>query len=174
MHNTRVIRPTPNVFSTAVLAMICAALIAGCGTSSDPTAEGQTGGPALAYAQCVRAHGVPNFPDPGAGGLIIPNDINPQSPAFMTAQRVCDKLPQAGPAHGASSASRELQLLTLARCMRSHGVPEFADPTSSPPPPSTGNAVGGNGWYLALGTARQRQSPAYRRAAAACGGAGIP
>jgi hypothetical protein len=53
--------------------------------------------------------------------------------------------------------------------MRSHGVPDFADPTSSPPPPSSSNANGGNGWYLALGTAQERQSPTYKRAAAACG-----
>jgi hypothetical protein len=171
----RVIRPTPDVLSTAVLAMICTVVIAGCGSSSGPTGEGPAGGPALAYAQCIRAHGVPNFPDPsGTGGLIIPNDINPQSPAFLSAQQVCDRLPAARPAQGTSSASRELQLLTLARCMRSHGVPDFADPTNTPPPPSSGNAVGGNGWYLALGTARERQSPAYRRAAGACGGAGIP
>lgn len=171
---TRFRRP-PSVLPTLALAMTCTAVIAGCGSSSGPTGEGPTGGPALAYAQCMRARGVANFPDPSAtGGLIIPNDINPQSPAFLSAQRVCDKLPQARPAQGASSSSRELQLVTLARCMRSHGVRDFADPTRTPPPPSNGNAVGGNGWYLSLGTARERQSPTYRRAAGACGGAGIP
>jgi hypothetical protein len=169
------IRRTRNPLPTVALAMTCTAAIAGCGSSSGPTGEGPTGGPALAYAQCMRARGVANFPDPSAtGGLIIPNDINPQSPAFLSAQQICDKLPQARGAPGESSESRELQLLTLARCMRSHGVVDFDDPTTSPPPPSSGNAVGGNGWYLSLGTARERQSPAYRRAAGACGGAGIP
>ena len=52
--------------------------------------------------------------------------------------------------------------------MRKHGVPNFPDPASTPPPPSSGNVIGGNGWYLALGTAQQRQSPAYKRAAAIC------
>jgi hypothetical protein len=56
--------------------------------------------------------------------------------------------------------------------MRSHGVPNFPDPTSSPPPPSSGNVLGGNGSYLALGTPEDQQSPAYKRAATAC--AGIP
>jgi hypothetical protein len=59
----------------------------------------------------------------------------------------------------------------MARCMRAHGVSSFADPTTSPPPPSSGNVVGGGGWYLALGTAQERQSPVYKRAAAACGAA---
>jgi len=171
---TRFRRP-PSVLPTLALAMTCTAVIAGCGSSSGPTGEGPTGGPALAYAQCMRARGVANFPDPSAtGGLIIPNDINPQSPAFLSAQRVCDKLPQARSGQGGSAESRKLQLLALARCMRSHRVTDFADPTTSPPPPSSGNAVGGNGWYLSLGTARERQSPTYRRAAGACGGAGIP
>jgi hypothetical protein len=48
-------------------------------------------------------------------------------------------------------------------------VTNFADPTSSPPPPSSGNALGGDGWYLALGTAQERQAPRYKRAAVACG-----
>jgi hypothetical protein len=125
------------------------------------------------YAQCMRYHGVPNFPDPRAsGGLVIPDDINPESPAFRSAQQACGKLTQSS-ARGESSESRKRQLLALASCMRSHGLPDFPDPTSSPPPPSSGNAIGGNGWYLALGTLQQRRSPAYRRAAAACG-AGLP
>ena len=114
----------------------------------------------------MRAHGVPNFPDPSAtGGLVIPNDINTESPAFKSAQQACSNLAENGGGAG-SSESRKLQLLALARCMRAHGVPNFPDPTSSPPPPSSGNVIGGNGWYLALGTAQQRQSPAYKRAAA--------
>ena len=69
---------------------------------------------------------------------------------------------------GGGAQSRRDQFLAVARCMRSHGVSTFPDPTHSPPPPSSGNAIGGNGWYLALGTAPERASPAYRRAAAAC------
>jgi hypothetical protein len=156
----------------AVVATVCAALLAACGSSSGGRiGAGPTGGPALQYAQCMRGHGVSNFPDPSSrGGLIVPNDVDPQSPTFRSAQRVCDKLPQARPAQSGSSESRRLQLLALATCMRSHGVADFADPTTAPPPPSHGNAVGGNGWYLSLGTASERRSPTYRRAAAACGG----
>jgi hypothetical protein len=119
----------------------------------------------------MRAHGVPNFLDPSAtGGLVVPNDINPASPAFVSAQRACGSLAQSKVGAGASE-SRRLQLLTLARCMRAHGVPAFSDPTSSPPPPSSGNVIGGDGdgVYLAVGTEQERQSPAYKRAAVVCG-----
>lgn len=165
-------RPKLNVRRSpaALAAAICATAIAACGSSSQPSGANPTGGPLLAYTQCIRAHGVANFPDPSAGGgLVIPNDINPQSPGFRSAQRTCGKLAQASGGQRESSESRKLQLLALARCMRSHGVPNFSDPTSSPPAPSSGNAIGGNGWYLALGTAQERQSPAYKRAANACG-----
>jgi hypothetical protein len=43
---------------------------------------------ALKFAQCMRANGVPNFPDPGANGAIqfpVSSPI-PKSPAFRRAQ----------------------------------------------------------------------------------------
>ena len=149
--------------------MVCAAMVAACGSSKQPPGAGASGGPLLAYAHCMRARGVPNFPDPSAtGGLVIPNDINAQSSAFKSAQQSCAGM--AGPSGGqiGSSESRKLQLLAVARCMRANGVPSFSDPTSSPPPPSGGNAIGANGWYLSLGTTQERESPAYKRATAAC------
>jgi hypothetical protein len=151
-------------------ALICGVLIAACGgTASIPGGAAASGGPLLKYAQCMRAHGVPTFPDPRAtGGLVIPNSINTDSPAFRSAQQACGRLAQPPASPPGASQSRKLQLLALSKCMRAHGVPSFSDPTSSPPPPSSGNAIGGNGWFLALGTAQERQSPAYERAAAAC------
>ncbi len=55
---------------------------------------------ALKWAQCVREHGVPNFPDPSGNsnqpglfvrGVVFPvgPDFNPQSPAFKQAQASC-------------------------------------------------------------------------------------
>jgi hypothetical protein len=165
----RLVEAPTHGWSGAVAAGICAALIAGCGSSTKPKAAAASGGPLLKDAECMRAHGVPNFPDPRAsGGLVIPNNINTESPGFKAAEQACASL--AGPnGGGPAAASRKLQFLAIARCMRSHGVPSFADPTSSPPPPSSGNAIGGNGWFLALGTTQERQSPAYQRAAATCG-----
>jgi hypothetical protein len=47
----------------------------------------------LNYSKCMRAHGLPDFPDPGAHGLEIsagPNsDLNPNSPTFQAAQKAC-------------------------------------------------------------------------------------
>ena len=157
----------------AVLVVVtCAVAIAACGSSGRPSAAAGGGDPLVKYAQCLRTHGVPNFPDPsGSNGLVIPNNINPNAPAFQSAQKACAKLAQgsgSGSGHGSSSESQKLQLLAFAGCMRKHGVPNFPDPTSSPPPPGNGNVIGGNGAYLAIGPPASHQSPAFRNAAATC------
>jgi hypothetical protein len=152
----------------ALVAISCSFAIAACGSSGRPSGPAASGDPALKEAQCMRSHGVPNFPDPTAGGpSVIPNWINPQAPAFQTAQKACAKFLVGGSGQGSASESRKLELLNLAKCMRSHGLPSFPDPTSSPPPAGshTGNVVGGGGVYLAL----PHQSPALNRASAACG-----
>ncbi len=46
----------------------------------------------LRQAACIRAHGVPDYPDPlPGGGFNLPSTINPQSPAFIAAQNACEK-----------------------------------------------------------------------------------
>jgi hypothetical protein len=167
--------PTPNRKSKLTSAkairttLICGVLIAACGTASIPGGASASGGPLLKEAQCMRAHGIANFPDPRpTGGLVIPNNIDTNAPVFKSAQRACSGLSQPASLRPGGSESRKLQLLALARCMREHGVPSFSDPTTSPPPPSSGNAIGGDGWFLSLGSAQERRSPAYKSAAIAC------
>jgi hypothetical protein len=43
----------------------------------------------LELAKCMRAHGVPNFPDPTATGAIPPGSVNTNSPAVKAALQVC-------------------------------------------------------------------------------------
>jgi hypothetical protein len=48
----------------------------------------------IALAQCMRTHGVPNFPDPifpatGGAEIAAPNGLDPRSPAFQAASRAC-------------------------------------------------------------------------------------
>ncbi len=118
----------------------------------------------------MRSHGVPNFPDPSPGGpSVIPNWINPQAPAFLSAQKACAKFLGGGESRGAGPESEKLALLNLAKCMRAHGLPNFADPRTSPPPAPppgshTGNTVGIGGAYLVF----PPQSPALKRAEGTC------
>ena len=63
---------------------------------SGPTAAQvqQVKGLSLSFARCVRAHGVPNFPDPDSSGRIpdpATAGINQGSPKFEAANQACGK-----------------------------------------------------------------------------------
>ena len=122
----------------------------------------------------MRSHGVPNLPDPPAGGagINIPagSGINPQSPAFQSALKACaGLLPGGGSGRGAVSEARKLAMLRLARCMRAHGVASFPDPTAGRPSPGSGPGIafGGPGWFIAVPQSMM-QSPGFQQAATAC------
>jgi hypothetical protein len=89
----------------------------------------------LAYARCMRSHGVPSFPDPSSTGASTPGNLDPSSPQFQAASQACRSLQPAGRTFSTSGAGsisprQQAQLLAFAKCMRSHGVPSFADPTA--------------------------------------------
>jgi hypothetical protein len=121
----------------------------------------------------MRSHGVPNLPDSSVAGVLIPigSDINPQSPAFKSALRVCAKLlPGGGPGGTHASAQRKAQALQLSECMRRHGVSGFPDPTFSSRPPNSAasQAHGSDGVFLAIPNTINTGSPVFKQAAAAC------
>ena len=45
----------------------------------------------LEFARCVRAHGVPNFPDPDSSGRIPDHGFDQGSPKFQAANNACAK-----------------------------------------------------------------------------------
>lgn len=83
----------------------------------------------LKFSECMRSHGVANFPDPtSSGGIEINSNsgINPGSPEFQAAQKVCQKY--LGPRPTATQqAQAERRALAFGACMRAHGVPNFPD-----------------------------------------------
>ena len=150
----------------------CAIVIAACGSSSKPSASaGSTGtGPGVAYADCMRSHGVTGFPDPGPeGGVVLPSTIDPQSPSYLAAQQICAKL-QRGPVGGPPKPSERARTLDVefSKCMRKHGISDFPDPSLGVPAPGQAQGIirGGMYWPLPAGT---QQSPAFEKAATACG-----
>jgi len=60
------------------------------------------------------------------------------------------------------------QFLGFSRCMRAHGISDFPDPTTSPPPPAPGRTVSNDGVYLFIPITMNVNSPTYESAAAAC------
>jgi hypothetical protein len=138
----------------AITAVAVGITLAGCsGGSTVPTAGSQpttTAAPAggsgssgasplaeaVAYSQCIRSHGVPNFPDPvqtpsGGYGYRTPG-IDPNSAAFQGALQACKALPSPWNSTGQQlSPAQQQAWLNWAQCIRAHGVPDFPDPTFS-------------------------------------------
>lgn len=105
-------------------------LAAACGGSSTPPAPSayQTAYQReLAYAACMRAHGLPGFPDPQSDGTFNSTRQNANDfhgPRFMSANKSCAHLE--GP--GMTPAQQERltsQGLKFAACMRGHGITSF-------------------------------------------------
>jgi hypothetical protein len=152
-----------------------ALLAAACGGSSSPNAPmslQQQLQQALAYSQCMRSHGIANFPDPtensnGAAKsnngptyvgvqIGIPDGIDPNSPTYVSANNTCTK--QTGFGHVSAATLRQAltTLLKYSECMRSHGIANFPDPIET----STG---------VSLKTADIDQNTSqYQAAAQAC------
>lgn len=91
------------------IALLGAGLLAGCGGGAQHAGSpSKVMSGALAYATCMRSHGVPDFPDPNGQGefqlhTIFKNgrvtqgeDLVPSSPAFQGAQRACGPFGSAG------------------------------------------------------------------------------
>ena len=149
------------LYTIALAAATCALALAACGSSGKSSRTGASVNPQLAFAECMRSHGVANFPDPSAGGGINIPDALTQSPAFQSAAQTCrSKLRPGGGPHGGIPESTRLSLLHHAQCMRAHGVPNYPDPNlPSHGPYDFGPPRGIN-----------TDAPAFQRAASACGG----
>ena len=153
----------------------------GGATSSGSTAPGAFRSGELAFSKCMRASGVPAYPDPDpGGGISLPNGIHPSSPAFQAAQKQCQKLvPGFGGLPGSDSGPPPspqtlAHWVKVAQCMRRHGINQFPDPRTSAPALSS-LARGGGGVIsdrdaviLVFPHTIDMESPLFARAAAAC------
>jgi hypothetical protein len=129
----------------AAVLVTAGVLVAACSSGSDPAPSSGAGGqssPAnqsgIAFAACMRANGVPNFPDSaisdsnGRVEMNIPSGIDTNSSQFQSAMQTCRKdLPNGGSSgNGSSSGSSTQAVIKFANCMRSHGVPNFPEPNA--------------------------------------------
>jgi hypothetical protein len=164
------------------LSLVAAVLgLAACGSSRPNTGGATTSqassaadqAKALAFARCMRSHGVSNFPDPsGSGGglrlqiqktpnSISVNGVEVNGPAFQSAMTACRSyLPNGGHPTAAQTAKAKAQALAMSRCMRSHGVPNFPDPQFQ-----SGGRIG----IQLNGNGINPNSPAFQAAQKACG-----
>jgi hypothetical protein len=160
-------------------AAVCVVAVAACGgsggsgSSHHKSHKSSHASAFLAFSQCMRSHGVSNFPDPsGGGGIHLPSGINPFSPSFEAAQAKCSKLmPGGGPGAHPASEQQKQQLLAEAECMRAHGVTGFPDPTTKPPTTQQGYSIIeglGSNLFLLVPSTINPNSPVFKHASDAC------
>jgi hypothetical protein len=114
------------------LAAGIALLAAGCGGGGSSDAGLTAYQKAVAYAQCMRAHGEPGYPDPTSnGGFIINGKTDNLNGALMgKANKACQHLlPPQKPLTPAQQRQITNEALKYVACMRTHGVPDMPDPT---------------------------------------------
>lgn len=99
-------------------------------SASTISGSAKTAASPLAHAECMRSHGLPDFPDPGPIHIDVRThpDLDPASPVFVAAQKACLSLEPAGPTGNTVSPQLQAAALAYSACMRSHGYPNFADP----------------------------------------------
>jgi hypothetical protein len=138
------------------------------GSGGAANAGGSTHAEALRYSQCMRSHGITDFPDPNANGHFAihsagPNsDLDRNNPVFQTAEQACQRYSPQHDVTPAQHAQLESKYLGFARCMRSHGISDFPDPV-------TGS--GGHPGFRLQGRSSSdlnSNNPALQREAEAC------
>jgi hypothetical protein len=83
-------------------------------------------------AECIRAHGVPHFPDPDAKGeFAFGIDVSPA--VWRRAVDACKALEPPGTFSGKRSPKQQSDALRFAECIRTHGVKDFPDPVNGDP-----------------------------------------
>jgi hypothetical protein len=149
-------------------------LLAAC-TSSPPTSS-PAGSPAagganssslVAYATCIRSHGVSSFPDPDSSGSIpkkSASQLGVTDAQLQAAQGACQHLlPNGGNGPSQAQLQQERALgLRFASCMRAHGV-ALPDPDSSGriPDPASVGIDQGSPQFQAANQACRADRPAY-------------
>jgi hypothetical protein len=135
-------------------------------SSSDSPASAQENGE-LAFAGCMRSHGVPNYPDPTRSGLVKESlqQLGVSGSRFQAASSDCNHLLPSG-GNGRSPAQVQqvrAQSLQFAQCVRSHDLPNFPDPGSDGriPDPATVGINQGSPKFEAANQACRKFRPPY-------------
>jgi hypothetical protein len=126
-----------NKLRPLVAVMLAAAACAGCG--SNATTGGSSGSARLTVraklvklAQCLRTHGVSDFPDPNAKndfdyGISVSQEV------WTRAVDACKDLEPPGEFSSKRTPAQQSAGLKFAACIRANGVKDFPDPVAGEP-----------------------------------------
>ena len=119
-----------------LLAVACSGSASSTDPGGSPNAGGSADSPLLAFSQCMRSHGVPNFPDPqpGQSDAKFPSaqQLGVSPSVYQASYDDCQHLLPAGSGDRFPAAEVQQLLVGMRQfsgCMRSHGVPNWPDPS---------------------------------------------
>ena len=130
----------------AAIALV-ALISAGCSHAPARTDTGGSGGntttatreQAVKFAECMRANGVKEFPDPNVSGdfaidtVANRSGLDTNSAAFTQARTACKDLEPSGFTGNKRTPEQQQAALKFAQCIRDNGVKDFPDPAPDAP-----------------------------------------
>jgi hypothetical protein len=150
---SRKLRPLAALGLVALIGLISA----GCGSnaSSDTSAASSSGTPTtgsdtarssdiggnkkltvrdkgVKFAECIRAHGVADFPDPDAKGE-FQYGVSVSPAVWQKATTACKDLQPPGALSSKRTPKQQSASLRFAQCIRDNGVKDFPDPVNGEP-----------------------------------------
>jgi hypothetical protein len=87
---------------------------------------------AVKFAECIRAHGVSDFPDPNAENQ-FEYGVSVSPAVWKKATTACKDLQPPGTLSGKRTPKQQSASLRFARCIRDNGVKDFPDPVNGEP-----------------------------------------
>jgi hypothetical protein len=87
---------------------------------------------AVKFAECIRAHGVSDFPDPDAKNQFN-YGVSVTPAVWNKAVSACKDLQPPGTLSGKRTPKQQSDALKFAQCMRDNGVKDFPDPANGDP-----------------------------------------
>ncbi|HEX4364578.1 MAG TPA: hypothetical protein VHZ75_08520 [Solirubrobacteraceae bacterium] len=141
---------TPRPLAVLALVVLIGLISAGCGsnapsetgnaTSSDTAGSAASGDAkkltardkGVKFAECIRGHGVSDFPDPDAKGE-FQYGVSVSLAVWQKAVGACKSLQPPGSLSSQRSPKQQSASLRFAQCVRADGVKDFPDPVNGEP-----------------------------------------
>jgi hypothetical protein len=137
---SRKLRPLAALALVALISLISA----GCGSNAasetgTATSSGAGGtkkatarDKAVKFAECIRAHGVSDFPDPNAKNQ-FEYGVSVSGAVWNRATTACKDLQPPGTLSAKRTPKQQSASLRFAQCIRDNGVKDFPDPVNGEP-----------------------------------------
>ena len=132
---SRTLRPLVALATVALMSAGCgsdAPSETGAATTATPSNTPTARDKAVKFAECIRAHGVSDFPDPDEKNQ-FQYGVSVSPAEWKQATTACKDLQPPGTLSGKRTPKQQSASLRFAQCIRDNGVKDFPDPVNGDP-----------------------------------------